>query len=165
MSKDKTSADGAKRQVICQNRRARHDFTIHQRIEAGMVLMGTEVKACRAGKVHLNDAYVMVVKGEVELIGGNIAEYSFGNQFNHAPVRSRRLLMHRREIDKLDSQLREKGFTAVPMAMYFKGGRVKIEIAVGKGKSTVDRRDDIKSRETQREVERVFRRGSRNRAL
>ena len=163
MAKDKSPPDGDKRQVICQNRRARHDFTIHDKLEAGMVLVGTEVKACRAGKVHLNDAYVMVVKGEAELIGGNIAEYSFGNQFNHTPVRSRKLLMHRREIDKLDTQLREKGYTAVPLTMYFKGGRVKVEIAVGKGKSTVDRRDDIKSRETQREVERVFRRGSRNR--
>ena len=163
MTKQKSPADGDKRQVICLNRRARHDFTIHQKLEAGMVLVGTEVKACRAGKVHLNDAYVMVVKGEAELIGGNIAEYNYGNQFNHTPVRSRKLLMHRREIDKLDSQLREKGFTAVPLAMYFKGGRVKLEIAIGKGKSTVDRRDDIKARETQREVERVFRRGSRNR--
>ncbi len=163
MAPNKKPADNDKRQVICQNRRARHDFTIEHKLEAGMVLVGTEVKACRAGKVHLNDAYVMVVKGEVELIGGNIAEYSFGNQFNHAPVRSRKLLMHRREIDKLDTQLREKGYTAVPLTMYFKDGRVKVEIAVGKGKSTVDRRDDIKARETQREVERVFRRGSRNR--
>lgn len=159
--KEKTAADADKRQVICQNRRARHDFTINQRLEAGVVLVGTEVKACRAGKAHLNDAFVHVHRGEAQLIGGNIAEYSFGNQFNHTPARTRKLLMHRREIDKLDTQLREKGFTAVPLSLYFKNGRVKVEIAIGKGKSSVDRRQDIKARETQREVDRVFRRGSR----
>lgn len=142
------------KQLICQNRRALHNFSIDERLEAGVVLVGTEVKACRAGKAHLNDAYVQVMRNEAVLVGGHIAEYAQGNRFNHTPDRMRKLLMHRKEIDKLATRLHERGHTAVPLSMYFKNGRVKIEIGVGKGKSHVDRRQDIKEREAQREIER-----------
>ncbi len=143
--------------VICKNRRATHDYAIEERLEAGLVLVGTEVKACRAGQAHLNEAYVQVVGREAVLIGGHIAEYSQGNRFNHPVERSRKLLMHRNQIDKLHVKLREKGLSAIPLALYFKDGRVKLELGIGKGKSSIDRRQDIKARESQREVERVMR--------
>ncbi|HET6345180.1 MAG TPA: SsrA-binding protein SmpB [Myxococcota bacterium] len=159
---DKKAAAKAGHTLICQNRRALHNFAIDERLEAGVVLVGTEVKALRAGKAHLNDAYVQIIKGEAMLIGGNIAEYSHGNQFNHAPVRTRKLLLHRRQIDKIYSRVHEKGYTAVALSMYFNAaGRVKVEIGVGRGKTDVDRRVDIKAREARREIDRVMRRNSR----
>lgn len=157
---NRTTKDG--RQIICENRRARHDYAIETRFEAGLVLMGTEVKACRAGKAHLNDAFVQVVKDEAILIGGHIEEYTQGNRFNHTPQRSRKLLMHRREIDKLFISLRENKLSAVPLTLYFNpAGRIKVEIGVGRGKSHVDKRQDIKGKEAKREIERTMR--SRNR--
>src|SRR4051812_31110639 len=128
MAKPATVKTAAERQLICQNRRARHDFAIEERLEAGMVLTGTEVKSCRAGKAHLNDAYVQIIGDEAVMMGGHIAEYTQGNRFNHEPARSRKLLLHRKEIDKLSVKLRERGYTAVPMSLYFKGGRVKVEL-------------------------------------
>ncbi len=145
------------RQLICQNRRARHDFAIEERLEAGMVLAGTEVKACRLGRAHLTDAFVQVLGGEAFLVGGHIEEYSFGNRFNHPPRRQRKLLLHRSEIDRLDVKLREKGLAGVPLSLFFLGGRVKCEIGVGRGKSSVDRRHSIRERETHREMERAMR--------
>ena len=157
---DKKARESAQK-LICENRRARHDFSIEDRLEAGLVLVGTEVKACRSGKVHLNDAHVQIIRNEAFLMGGNIAEYSHGNRFNHEPVRSRKLLLHRHELDKLSVRLRERGFTAFPLSMYFKEGRVKVEIGVGKGKTEVDRRGDIKERDADREIQKAMR--ARNR--
>ncbi len=152
---NRTTTDG--RQIICENRRARHNYAIESKFEAGLVLTGTEVKACRAGKAHLNDAFVQVIRGEALLLGGHIDEYSYGHHFNHTPVRSRKLLMHRREIDKLEFNIQDKGLSAVPLTLYFSpGGRVKVEIGVGKGKSRIDKRQDIKSREAKREIDRTM---------
>lgn len=157
---NRTTKDG--RQIICDNRRARHDYAIETRLEAGLVLTGTEVKACRAGKAHLNDAFVQVVNDEAVLIGGHIEEYAQGNRFNHTPQRSRKLLLHRREIDKLFVSIREKDMSVVPLTLYFNPeGRIKVELGVGKGKSRIDKRQDIKGREAKREIERTLR--SRNR--
>jgi SsrA-binding protein len=143
--------------LVCQNRRARHNIAIEEKFDAGMVLVGTEVKALRAGQAHLNEAYVQIVSGNAVLIGGHIGEYSHGNQYNHAPSRSRRLLMHRREIDKLQMRLSQGSITALPLSIYFDGnGRAKLEVGVGPGKGHADRREDIKTREANREVARVM---------
>jgi SsrA-binding protein len=154
------SGPGAqKKTLVCQNRRAKHDITIEERLEAGLMLVGTEVKALRAGLAHLNEAYVQIVGGNAVLIGGHIGEYSHGNQFNHAPSRSRRLLLNRKEIDKLERRLAQGGATALPLSIYFDGrGRAKLEVGVGAGKSHRDRRQDIKAREADREVARVLQR-------
>ena len=144
--------------MICQNKRARHDFAIERKLEAGLVLRGTEVKACRDGRAQINEAWVQVQNGEAFLVGSHIAEYKAGNRFNHPPERPRKLLLHKKEIDKLEVDTRQRGQAAVPLAMYFKDGRVKLEVGVGTGKSHVDRRDDIKEREVRREMERARRR-------
>ena len=145
--------------LVCQNRRAKHDITIEDRLEAGLVLVGTEVKALRAGLAHLNEAYVQIIQGNAVLIGGHIGEYSHGNQFNHTPSRTRRLLLNRKEIDKLERRLSQGGVTALPLSIYFDGrGRAKLEVGVGAGKSHRDRRQDIKAREADREVSRVLHR-------
>jgi len=120
--------------MIVDNRRARHDYHLSDRVEAGLVLAGTEVKALRDGKATLQQAYADVREGEAWLIGLHIPEYGAGNRANHEPDRPRKLLMHRREIDRLYAQVREKGFTLIPTRLYFKDGRVKAEIAVARGK-------------------------------
>jgi len=144
-------------QIICQNKRARHDYAIERKVEAGLVLRGTEVKACRAGKAQIGEAYVQVIGGEAFLVNSHISEYTQGNRFNHVPERQRKLLLHRKEIERLEVDTRQKGQTAVPLQMYFKDGRAKVEIGVGTGKGAVDRREDIKERETRREMERALR--------
>ena len=121
------------------------------------MLRGTEVKACRAGKAHIHEAYVQVTAGEAFLMNSHIDEYTQGNRYNHVPERQRKLLLHKKEIDKLEVDTRQRGQTAVPLQMYFKGGRAKVEIGVGTGKAAVDRRQDIKERETRREMERALR--------
>lgn len=149
------------KKLVCQNRRARHDIAIEDRFEAGLVLVGTEVKALRAGLAHLNEAYVQITQGNAVLIGGHIGEYSHGNQFNHTPSRARRLLLNRKEIDKLERRLGQGGFTALPLSIYFDGrGRAKLEVGVGAGKTHADRRQDIKARDADREVSRAL--NSRN---
>ncbi len=147
---------------ICTNRRAHHQYAIGEQVEAGMILRGTEVKACRAGLAHLNEAYVQVVNNEAVLIGAYIGEYAGGNQFNHPTSRSRKLLMHRAQIDKMQVALAQKGHSAVPLRLYFKDGRVKILVGMGRGKSHVDKRDDIKQRDSQRDMARALR--GRNRS-
>lgn len=147
----------AGRQLVCQNRRALYKYAIEDRLEAGMVLTGTEVKACRAGRANLTDAFVLVRGGEAFLIGAQVEPYAFGNRHNHAPQRERKLLLHRREIDRLFVKTREKGLTAVPLSLYFSGGRVKCEVGVGRGKTEVDRRQTLRARETGREMERAMR--------
>jgi SsrA-binding protein len=140
--------------VIVDNRRARHDYHLSDRVEAGLVLTGTEVKALRDGKATLQQAYADVREGEAWLVGLHIPEYGQGNRENHEPDRPRKLLLHRREIDRLHAQVREKGFTLVPTRLYFKDGRVKAEIAVAKGKELRDKRRDVADRDAKRQIER-----------
>jgi SsrA-binding protein len=143
--------------LIVDNRRARHDFHLTDKVEAGVVLVGTEVKALRDGKSTLQQAYAEIRDGEAWLVGLHIPEYDAGNRANHEPDRPRKLLLHRREIDRLYGQVREKGFTLVPTRLYFKDGRVKAEIALAKGKEVRDKRRAIAERDAKRQVERELR--------
>src|SRR3954447_3572620 len=143
--------------LIVDNRRARHDYHLLDRVEAGVVLAGTEVKALREGKSTLQQAYAEIRDGEAWLVGLHIPEYGQGNRANHDPDRPRKLLMHRREIERLYGQVREKGFTLVPTKLYFKDGRVKAEIALAKGKEVRDKRRAIAERDAKRQVERELR--------
>jgi len=148
-------SDGA----ICKNRRAAQKYSLGERMEAGVVLQGTEVKACREGKAHLNDAYVQVNKGEAFLVNAHIAEYAYGNRQNHEPTRTRKLLLHAKEIHKLAVRIHERGATVIPLAMYFnEKGRVKVEIALAAGKTHSDQRETIKQRDVNRELRRTMRR-------
>jgi SsrA-binding protein len=144
--------------LIADNRRARHDYHLLDRFEAGLQLTGTEVKSLRDGRVTLGQAYADLRDGEVWLIGAHIDEYAQGNVANHAPDRDRKLLLHRREIDSLIGQVQQKGLTIVPTRLYFKNGRAKLELAVARGKEQRDKRRDIASRDAQREMERALRR-------
>ena len=140
--------------LIVDNRRARHEYHLSDRIEAGVVLGGTEVKALRDGKATLQQAYAEVRDGEAWLVGLHIPEYGHGNRENHEPDRPRKLLLHRREIDRLYGQVREKGFTLVPTRLYFKDGRVKAEIALARGKELRDKRLTVADRDARRQIER-----------
>ena len=140
--------------LIVDNRRARHDYHLLERHEAGMVLTGTEVKSLRQGRVTLGSAYADVRDGELWLIGAHIPEYAQGNVANHDPDRDRKLLLRRREIDSLLGQVRERGLTIVPTKLYFKNGRAKVEIAVARGKESRDKRRDIADRDARRQIER-----------
>ena len=140
--------------LIVDNRRARHEYHLLDRVEAGLVLTGTEVKSLRDGKATLQQAYGDVREGEAWLVGLHIPEYHQGNRANHEPDRPRKLLLHRREIDRLNAQLREKGLTVVPTRVYFKEGRVKVELALARGKELHDKRRDIASRDAKRQIER-----------
>jgi SsrA-binding protein len=141
---------------ICRNRRALHDYDILDRIECGVVLVGTEVKSLREGHASLEDAYARIDDGEVWLIGAEIPEYAFGNRLNHKPKRPRKLLMHRREIDRFAGKASDKGLTLVPLRMYFKDGRAKVELAVGKGKQTHDKRESLKKTDAKRQIDRAL---------
>ena len=143
--------------VVASNRRARHDFEILETVEAGIALLGPEVKSLRAGKANLSDAYASVREGEVFLVGAHISPYTHGNRFNHDPERPRKLLMHKREIKRLYGKSREKGFSLIPLKMYFKDGRVKVEIGLGKGKRAYDKREVLRQKTIEREVERSYR--------
>jgi SsrA-binding protein len=142
--------------VIAENRRARHDYQLLDRFEAGIVLTGTEVKSLREGRVTLAQAYGDLRDGEVWLIGADIAVYDQGNLANHEPARDRKLLLHRREIASLIGKVREKGQTIVPTRLYFKDGKVKVELALARGKEKGDKRRDIADREAKRQMERAF---------
>ena len=142
--------------LITDNRRARHDYHLLERHEAGMVLTGTEVKSLRQGRVTLGNAYADVRDGELWLIGAHIDVYDQGNLANHEPERDRKLLMKRHEIDSLYGKIREKGLTLVPTKLYFKDGKVKVEIAVARGKELRDKRRDLVQRDQQREMERAL---------
>ena len=146
---------------IAQNRRARYDFHIDDTFEAGMVLVGTEVKSLRAGRASLVDGFAEVDGGEVFLHGVHIPEYTEGTWTNHEPRRVRKLLLNRHEIDKLEGKVNEKGFTLIPLSMYFKDGRAKVEIALARGKDRFDKRETIKARETRRDMERALREAGR----
>jgi len=140
--------------VICTNRKARHDYAILESYEAGIALVGTEVKSLRAGRANLRDAYCRVEGGEMFLVGADIPIYEQGSVWNHEPRRRRKLLMHKREIVKLGSKVAERGLTLVPLRMYFKGGRAKVEVALAKGKREHDRRQIIRDRDMERDTRR-----------
>jgi SsrA-binding protein len=142
--------------LIAENRKARHDYELLERLEAGLVLTGTEVKSLRQGRATLGQAYADVREGEAWLHGAEIAVYDQGNRANHEPTRPRKLLLHRREIDRLYGQVREKGLTLVPTRLYFKDGRVKVELALARGKDVRDKRRTIVDRDAQRQIERAM---------
>ena len=142
---------------VARNKRARHDYHILEQWEAGLVLTGTEVKALRNGKANLVDAYGIVKDGEVYLLNMHVSPYEQGNQFNHEPTRTRKLLMHRREIRRLIGAVEREGLTLVPLEIYFKKGVAKVSIALAKGKKLHDKRDDARRRDDEREMARVAR--------
>jgi SsrA-binding protein len=141
---------------IAENRRARHDYHLLERLEAGLALTGTEVKSLRAGQASLQRAFADVRDGEIWLVGAHIPEYAQGNLANHDPDRERKLLLHRREIESLLGKVRERGLTLVPTRLYFKNGRVKIEIALARGKEARDKRRDIAERDARRQIDRAL---------
>ena len=144
--------------LIVDNRRARHDYELLERFEAGLVLTGTEVKSLREGRATLGQAFGDVRGSEVWLVGANIATYDQGNIANHDPERDRKLLLHRSEISSLIGKTRERGLTLVPTRMYWKDGRAKVELALARGKQTIDKRRDIAKRDADRQIERALRR-------
>jgi SsrA-binding protein len=144
------------RKLIAENRKARHEYELLERLEAGIVLQGSEVKSLRDGRVSLAEAYADVRDGEIWLLGADIAVYDPATSANHEPTRPRKLLLHRQEIDSLIGKVGRKGLTIVPLRLYFKDGRVKLELAVARGKSVYDKRRDIAERDARREVERAF---------
>lgn len=140
--------------LIVENRRARHDYELLERLEAGIALTGTEVKSLRNGRATLTQAYADVRDGEAWLHGMSIAVYDKGGYANHEPERPRKLLLHRREIDRMYGQVRERGYTVVPTRLYFRDGRVKVELALARGKEVRDKRRDIAARDAKRQIER-----------
>jgi SsrA-binding protein len=142
--------------LIVDNRRARHDYHLVERVEAGLALTGTEVKSLRDGRASLQQSYAEIRDGEAWLLGAHISVYEQGNRENHDPERPRKLLLHRKEIDSLYGKVRERGFTLVPTRLYFRDGRVKVELALARGKELRDKRRDIAQREAQRDMERAL---------
>jgi SsrA-binding protein len=157
MAKTKKAAEGNDVIVnICRNRRAKHDYELSDAVECGIVLVGTEVKSLRQGHAQLDEAYAKIEDGELWLIGCEIPEYSFGNRLNHTPKRQRKLLLHRREIRKLETHGEQRGHTIIPLQLYFKNGRAKVEVAVGRGKQSYDKRQTLKKSEAKREIDRAM---------
>jgi SsrA-binding protein len=140
--------------IVATNRKASHNYFLLETFEAGLVLAGTEIKSVRAGRISLSEAYVTVENGEAWLMDAHIAPYEQGNRFNHPPIRPRKLLLHRAEIQALERDVRQKGVTIVPLKVYLKEGRAKIEIAIAKGKKLYDKRESLAQRDAQREMER-----------
>ncbi|GED16701.1 hypothetical protein AM501_30510 [Aneurinibacillus migulanus] len=149
------SKEGIK--VLAQNKKARHDYFIEETYEAGIVLTGTEIKSIRRGRVNLKDGYAGIRNGEAWLYNVHISEYEQGNRYNHDPVRTRKLLLHRSEIYKLLGQTKMQGYSLVPLRLYLKGGFCKVEIGLAKGKKNYDKRESIKQRDAQREMQRALR--------
>jgi SsrA-binding protein len=149
-------ADSGKK-IIAVNKRARFDYEISETLEAGLVLQGTEVKSLRDGRVSLQDAYADVKEGEVFLLHAHINPYDHGNRFNHDPERPRKLLLHRREIKRLIGKTQERGLTLIPTRMYFTHGKAKVELGLAKGKKQYDKREELKRRSAQRDIERALR--------
>ena len=157
MAAKRSSSGGDGTKLIAGNRRARFDYHLDDRFEAGLVLQGTEVKSLRGGKGSLAEAWVKIDQaGEAWLMQAHIPEYAFGNRNNHDPVRPRKLLLHRREIDKLAHAVAAKGVTLVPLRLYFRDGRVKLEFAVGRGKNVADKRRTAADRDAKRDIERAL---------
>ena len=146
--------------IVTTNRKARYNYSIGDTFEAGIALQGTEVKSLRAGKANLQDAYCRVERGEVFLYNAHISPYELGTHFNHEPLRVRKLLLHRREIRRLEKETQQKGATLIPLKIYFKNGRAKVEIGIARGKKQYDKRADIAERDSKRRLERLTRRDS-----
>jgi len=140
--------------LICQNKKAWHNYFIEDKYEAGIALLGTEVKSLRDGKANLGDSYAKIQKGEVFLVDAHISAYRFGNRFNHDPLRTRKLLLHRREIRRLVGKVQEKGLTLIPLRLYFSEGKAKVELGLAKGKRLFDKRETLKRKTMEREMER-----------
>ena len=151
---EKKSKENVK--VIAQNRKARHDYIVLQTYEAGIALEGTEVKSCRNNGVSMVDCYAVIHSGELRVENLNIAAYAFGNRNNHEPRRTRKLLMHKQEIARLKRSIEEKGMTLIPLSMYFKHGRVKVELGLCRGKNVHDKREALKEKSDQRDIQRVM---------
>jgi SsrA-binding protein len=148
--------------LIAQNKKAYHDYFIEETLEAGVVLTGTEVKSIRAGRANLRDSYAAVQDGELFLVGAHISPYEQGNINNHEPLRTRKLLVHARELRRLHSKVKVAGYTLVPTKMYFKDGRAKVEIGLAKGKALYDKRQSLATKEAERDMARAFRRAGRD---
>ncbi len=142
--------------IVCQNRKAYHDYHIEEKVEAGIALLGTEVKSLREGKGNLKDSYVLAKDSELFLINCHISPYSHGNITNHEPLRTRKLLLHKKEIERLRGQIAQKGYSLIPLKIYFKGSFAKVEIGLAKGKRQYEKRDAIKKKEADREIERAM---------
>jgi SsrA-binding protein len=155
MSRKSTNNDDGI-QNICRNKRAFHEYEIFDTLECGLVLTGTEVKSLREGAGGLEDAYAKIEDGELWLIGSDIPEYSYGNRMNHKPKRPRKLLLHRREINKFAGKASQRGYTLVPLRMYFRNGRAKVELAVARGKALHDKRQAAKKADAQRDIRRAL---------
>ena len=155
----KSQTGGAPIKVITVNRQAYHDYFVERTIEAGISLVGTEIKSIRDGKVNLRGAYAIARNGELWLENAHIAVYEHGNRYNHEPMRNRKLLLHRREIEQLQAKVTTKGLTLIPLKLYLKGGRAKIELGLCRGKKLYDKREAIAERDVKREMERVIRKG------
>jgi SsrA-binding protein len=155
----KSSPGSAPIKVITVNRQAYHDYFVESTVEAGISLVGTEIKSIREGKVNLRGSYALVRNGEIWLENAHIAVYEHGNRYNHDPMRNRKLLLHRREIAQLEAKVATKGLTLIPLKLYLKGGRAKIELGLARGKKLYDKREAIAEREVKREIERVVRKG------
>lgn len=154
----KKADDDPNEKLIAQNRKARHEYEVLDTLECGIVLVGSEVKSLRNGRLSLDEAYARMDKGEVWLVGCDIQEYTFANQLNHDPRRRRKLLMHRREVKKFASLAYEKQLTLVPLKMYFKRGRAKLLLGLCRGKKTYDKRESLKKKDMQRDIDRALRR-------
>src|SRR5512145_974317 len=140
--------------TVCVNRQARHNYFIEEVYEAGLVLLGSEVKSLRDGKANLKDSYARIQKGEAFLVNAHVSPYPGANRFNHEPTRTRKLLLHQREIERLTGKTKEKGLTLIPLKIYFKNGRAKVELGLARGKKLYDKRETLRRKVAQREVER-----------
>jgi SsrA-binding protein len=143
--------------TVAQNKKAYHDYFVEDTFETGIVLQGTEIKSIRAGRINLKDSYARVQNGEVFLYGMHISPYEQGNRYNHDPLRERKLLLHRREINKLIGETKETGYALVPLKVYLKNGYAKVLLGLARGKKKYDKREDLKKKEAKREIERAFR--------
>jgi len=142
--------------IVCQNKKAYHDYSIEETLEAGIQLQGTEVKSLREGKANLKDSYVLLKNSEAFLLNCHISPYSHGNIMNHEPLRTRKLLLHRKEIERLRGKIQQKGYALIPLKMYFKESFAKVEIGLAKGKRLYEKRETIKEREAKRTIERAM---------
>jgi SsrA-binding protein len=145
-----------KNSIVTQNKKARHDYFIEQSYEAGINLRGTEVKSIREGKVSVNDAYVQIKHGEIFIINMHVSPYTHGNLFNHEETRTRKLLMHKKEILKIEAKIKEDGYTVIPLKVYFVEGLVKVEIAIAKGKKLFDKRESLKEEDAKKHMKKTL---------
>lgn len=157
------SGEAERVKTVASNRRARRNYSVVETVEAGLSLLGSEVKSLREGKLDLKDSYALVKGGEAYLVGAYIAPYEFARDGGHDPERERKLLLHRREIDRIGGQIAEKGLTLLPLQVYFKDGKAKVELGLAKGKTSYDKRETIKERDHEREMDRAAARARRTR--